>query len=35
VLGAPHEGSVMVANQEFDVDECTQHRLARGAIQAP
>jgi hypothetical protein len=35
VLGPPHESSVTVANQEFDVDESTQHRLARGAIQAP
>ena len=30
MLGPPHEGSVTVAYQEFDVDECTQHRLARG-----
>src|SRR4029434_9771246 len=35
VLGPPYVCSVTVANQEFRVDERTEHRIARGAIQAP
>jgi hypothetical protein len=30
-----HVGAVTVATQELDVDEGTQDRLARGAIEAP
>ncbi len=34
VLG-PHECSVTGARQEFDVDERTHQRIARGTIHAP